>query len=82
MTHGSLTPPEDFAMRETFWATMTRCADIIDRITADDVLEAQTAMLSQGVSLERVARLDRALLASSHIRACVIASKEKAKAAK
>lgn len=77
MSIGTLTPPEENAMRETFWATMLRCADIIDKITPDDVLEAQAVMLASGVSLERVAKLDRALLASSHIRACVKVSKDK-----
>ncbi len=57
---------------------MLRCADIISRITEADVLEAQAVLLASGVSLDKVAKIDRAMLAEKHIRACVIVSKEQA----
>jgi hypothetical protein len=65
-------------MQETFWATMLRCADIIANITHDDVLQAQAVLLANGIPLERVAQIDRAMLAEKHIRACVIVSKKNA----
>lgn len=61
---------EDWVMRTTFKATMLRAAEIVERITFADVLEAQAVMLAEGVSLEKVAKIDRAMLAAQHLRAC------------
>lgn len=57
-------------MQATLRAAMKRAADIIDGISEDDVLVAQQMMLSEGVSLAAVTKIDRALLASCHLRAC------------
>lgn len=75
----NLSPAEEWAMKEAFRKTMLRCADIIARITDDDVLEAQAVLLADGVSFDRVAKIDRAMLADKHIRACVIVSDERRK---
>jgi hypothetical protein len=48
---------------------MIRAADIIDKITENDVLTHQGAMIAAGVSLDKVHKLDRALIASAHLRA-------------
>lgn len=63
------TQGEDQAMRMTMKASFLRAADIIDRITANDVLNAQAHLLATGTSLEKAARLDRAHLAAAHFRA-------------
>jgi hypothetical protein len=65
-----LSAAEEAIMRQTFRATMLRAAEIIERITQDDVLEAQAQVLAAGVALEKVAKVDRALLAATHLRAC------------
>lgn len=70
MKDGVLNADEEQAMRMTFKATMIRAADIIDRITSDDVLEYQAMLLASGSTLEQVAKVDRALVASCHLRAC------------
>ena len=66
-----LSPDEQAMMERTFKATMKRAADIIEAITQNDLLDAQAAMLASGVSLERVARMDRLDLAVAHLRACI-----------
>lgn len=66
----AMTAAEAATMRYTFKATMLRAADIIDRITQNDVLEAQQKLLDQGMALEKVAQIDRAHLAAAHLRAC------------
>lgn len=65
-------------MQETFWQTMERCADIIAKITPADVLDAQSQLLKEGLTLEQVTRVDRALLAEQFIRSCVIESRKRA----
>lgn len=55
-------------MEMTTKAALLRAADIIDKITADDVLDMQAKLLAEGVSLENVAKLDRAMVASAHLR--------------
>lgn len=70
MPNDALTAAEEAIMKETFKATMRRAADIIDRITTSDVLRAQRVLLRDGVPLVDVCRLDRASLASAHLRAC------------
>lgn len=57
-------------MREMVKATLLRAADIIDRITDSDVLEQQALLLASGCSLEQVSKLDRARIASAHLRLC------------
>lgn len=65
----TLTAGEEEVMKMTFKASMLRAADIIDRITPDDVLTAQAQLLREGNGLVKVARLDRAMLAAAHLRA-------------
>ena len=65
-----LSPEEEAVMKATFKATMLRAAEIVERITADDVLEQQALQLAHGATLEQVARMDRAMLAVAHLRAC------------
>ena len=65
-----LTAGEEEVMRESFRATMLRAADIIDRITQDDVADAQAALFASGVKVGDLAKIDRALVASCHLRAC------------
>lgn len=74
-TDRTLSPDEEAVMRVTFKATMLRCADLIDGITASDVLDAQAELLATGSTLEQAARLDRATLASAHLRACALKGK-------
>jgi hypothetical protein len=62
---------EESVMKETFKATMLRAAAIIDAITADDVTDAQMALYHTGVKLPDLQKVDRALIASCHLRACV-----------
>jgi len=61
---------EKQAINMTYKATMLRAAEIIERITPDDVLEAQAVLLASGSTLEQVAKIDRAMLAATHLRAC------------
>ena len=60
------------AERKMFHVTMARAfrraADILDKITQRDVEEAQVEISRQGVSLENLATIDRAALASAHFR--------------
>ncbi len=65
-----LSAAEQSMMEVTFKATMLRAADIVEKITADDVLEMQAMLLRDGATLEKVARVDRASLAVAHLRAC------------
>lgn len=65
-----LSADEDLVMQATFKAAFLRAADIVDKITADDVLAMQAALLADGATLEQVARIDRATLAVAHLRAC------------
>lgn len=66
----ALSAAEEAVMRHTFQATMTRAAALVDGITQGQVEEAQAVLFSQGVPLEKVARVDRAMLAAAHLRAC------------
>lgn len=66
----SLSPTEDEMMRMTFAATMKRAADVMDAITEEDVTDAQITLLREGMTLEQVARIDRARLGCAHLRAC------------
>ena len=54
----------------SFRAIMLRAADMVDTINERDVLDAQELGLRNGMTLEQVAKIDRALLASIHIREC------------
>lgn len=65
-----LSVAEELTMKATFKATMLRAADIIDRITADDVLAQQAEGLRQGMTLAEVSRIDRAMVAAAHLRLC------------
>lgn len=60
----------------TVKATLLRAAAIIEKITANDVADMQVELLRAGVPLSRVALLDRALLASYHLRACAELGKD------
>ena len=70
MNSKALSPDEDLVMRATFKAAFLRAADIIEKITDDDVLEVQGRLLQSGSTLEQVAKLDRATIAVAHLRAC------------
>jgi hypothetical protein len=48
---------------------MIRAADVIDGLTEEDVLSHQAALMASGVPLEKLARVDRALVASCIFRA-------------
>lgn len=65
-----LTASEQEVMKATFKATILRAAAIIDRITQEDVADAQMALYRQGVKLSDLAKIDRALVASCHLRSC------------
>lgn len=60
---------EKKVMHMTVKSTLLRAADIIEHITDGDVLDMQAKMLRQGVSLTKVAKLDRAMIAAAHLRA-------------
>jgi hypothetical protein len=66
----ALSPEENAIMRATFRATMLRAADIIDKITQDDVLEQQARGLREGMTLQQVSKMDRAMIASAYLRLC------------
>lgn len=61
---------EEEVMRSTFKAAMLRAADIVDKITESDVLEQQARGLREGMTLQQVAKIDRAMLAASYLRLC------------
>ncbi len=63
-----LSPDEERVMKQTFYAAVVRCADICEKITEDDVLEMQRALLGSGSTLQQVARLDRLTIAVAHLR--------------
>lgn len=65
-----LSPAEESIMKIAFKATMLRAAEITDAITDADVNQAQMALFREGVSIANLAKVDRALLASCHLRAC------------
>jgi hypothetical protein len=65
-----LTPAENSIMKATARAAMLRAAEIIDKITEDDVLEQQARGLREGMNLEQVAKIDRAMVASAYLRVC------------
>lgn len=65
-----LSSDEEITMKATSKATMLRAADIIDKITADDVLEMQARLLREGSTLEKVAKVDRAMVAAAYLRLC------------
>ncbi len=65
-----LSAHEAEVMRMTLKATMLRAAAIIDAITNEDVADAQMALFEAGVKIQDLAKLDRALIASCHLRAC------------
>lgn len=60
---------EQATMRETFRVTMMRAADVIEKITRDDVTEMQMRLMAAGKSLSEVAPLDRLHVAVAHLRA-------------
>lgn len=64
----ALSLEENSVMRATFKLAMLRAADIIDKITEDDVLEQQARGLREGMKLEQVAKMDRAMIASTYLR--------------
>ena len=66
-----LIPSEELVMKQTFKATMLRAANIIDAITDEDVADAQIALFKTGAKLKDISKVDRALIASCHLRACV-----------
>jgi hypothetical protein len=68
----SLSAAEESMMERAFEVTMLRAAEITDRITQADVVDAQVALLGQGCSFAQVAKIDRAMLASAHIRSCAM----------
>lgn len=70
MKEKALSPAEELVMKQTFKATMLRAAAIIDRITKSDVQDAQLALYREGVGLLDLHRVDRAMLASAHLRSC------------
>ena len=65
-----LNEQEEMVMKQTFKVTMLRAAEIIDRITQEDVADAQMALYREGVKLSDLAKIDRALIASCHLRSC------------
>lgn len=67
-----LSPAEEAMMKHTFAVTMKRAAEVIDAITDDDVLDAARVLLAEGMSLAQVAKIDRAMLGSAHLRACAL----------
>ena len=79
MTDGVLSAAEEAAMKATFKATMLRAADILDWISDDDVLNQQAKLLASGMSLEKVARLDRARVGANYLRACAMTAADKDK---
>jgi hypothetical protein len=64
-----LSSEERYVMRITFKVAMIRAAEIVESITAGDVLDMQARLLAKGISLENVAKLDRAMLGATHLRA-------------
>ncbi len=72
MKSDAMNAGEEFVMEQTFKATMLRAAAIIDRITDNDVRDAQLALYQDGVELSKLHRVDRAMLASAHLRSCAI----------
>lgn len=65
-----LSPAEEAMMKMTFEVSMRRAADIIDHITEMDVLDMQRELLRTGSPMSKVCRMDRAMLAAAHLRAC------------
>jgi hypothetical protein len=82
VTSEALSPAEEAMMRECFRVTMLRAATIIDGITNNDVCDAQAVLFHGGCTLQQVAKIDRAFLASAHLRACAegIAEDDRARA--
>lgn len=74
----ALTAGEELIMRESFAATMLRAAAIIDGITQADVEEAQGILFVSGCTVSDVAKIDRAMLAASYLRACAAGTSESA----
>ena len=70
MTEEALTPDEELVMKECFVATMLRAATILDGLSQADVEEAQTILFLSGCTVQQVARIDRAMLGASYLRAC------------
>ena len=62
-------PAERQMYHTTFKAAMLRAAEIVERITQQNVEEAQLEMHRQGVSLANLTKIDRATLAVAHLRA-------------
>lgn len=65
-----MSPDEENVMKMTIKETLLRAADIVERITSSDVLEAQAEYLRRGWSLEKVSKIDRAAVAVAQLRAC------------
>lgn len=64
-----LSPDEKMVMEQTFKASFIRAAAVIEKITQDDVLDMQARLLSEGVPLEKVARVDRLDCAVAYLKA-------------
>lgn len=63
------TPEQKQIRALTTKLTLERAAEIIDKITLDDVVTSQAQLLQMGNTLTEVSKLDRALIASAHFRA-------------
>lgn len=72
MTDSVLSPAEETIMAEAFKASLLRAADVIDGITKSDVEDVQLALFREGVTLDKLHRVDRAMLASAHLRSCAM----------
>jgi hypothetical protein len=71
------TPSEQMVMEQTLKASFLRAADIIDRITEQDVIDAQLVLHREGISkFEDLWRVDRAMLAAAHFRAIALKGSE------
>jgi hypothetical protein len=75
-----LSPAERAIMETTFRVTMRRAANVAAAITESDVLDMQANLLAAGCPLERVAKVDRLMLAVAHLRACAETGGTNAKA--
>lgn len=76
MSKQVFSPTEEVVMKAAFKASMLRAADVIDHITEDDVFAAQTILFNEGVPVLKLAKVDRAMLASAHLRACALMGSE------
>ncbi len=70
----ALSPDEENVMKMTMKAAFLRAAEIVEKISYSDVLDMQDKLLRNGASLEKVTKVDRAMVAAAHLR--TIAEKE------